>query len=209
MLSVFLVLLMMGGGSPIMPDVNSVLHLIGVEKGAHACPISENLALTAGHVCKGEPAEAPKEYRFETNDGTEGVVRCVWGWNSADLALMESSAKLRFYPIAQTRPEVGEMVFHLGYDWRKVEDVYGDRVWVGPITRVRAGHIYFKNAPDPGSSGTCTFDAAGEVEGIYEGWNSAQEMEINNQGAQVPKRVGSSVGVWGPWKPIMPVKKEE
>ena len=168
-------------------DYNSVLRLVG-DGAAHACPVTEHLALTAKHVGYDEEGK-PQSYRFDTRDGVAGTVTAVWRSASADLAMLYTEARLRAYTIAGQQLQPGDALSLLGYDWRKEENAYGERVWLGELLRVRAGHLVFKHPGEGGSSGSCVFNSAGEVEAINVGVKSTQDQ----------KGVGVAVSVVGAW----------
>lgn len=179
-------------------DYNSVLRLIGVWTAGHACPVTEHLALTAVHVAYDDDGK-PRSYRFSTRDGVEGTATAVWKSPYADLAMLYTESRLREYSIAEDAPAPGDALSLLGFDWRKNENAYGERVWQGKLFRTRAGHLIFEQPGEGGSSGSCVFNAAGEVIGINVGVKLTQDQ----QGA------GIAVSVVGPWKPELATPKDE
>ena len=180
-------------------DFNSVLRLMGYATAAHACPVTEHLALTARHVVSGDEDQM-RSYRFDTHDGVEGSVVPVWRADDADLALVYTEASLRYYPIATQAPQPGDLLSLMGYDWRKADDAYAERVWESVFLRQRAGTLIFKKPGEGGSSGSCVFNAAGEVVGVNIGVKSTQDQ----------RAVGVATSVVGAWMPKLelPAKKE-
>jgi V8-like Glu-specific endopeptidase len=89
-------------------------------------------------------------------------------------------------PVAANAPTPGTRVWLLGYRWNKAKDALADDRIEAHVTRVIANHLIFVPAGQPGSSGSCVLNDAGQVVGINEGGFSTDEHE----------EAGLAVGVW-------------
>jgi hypothetical protein len=171
-----------------LPVPRLSLSLIGANQMGHACAVSGEI-LTAGHVA------APKyggEYMFQSYAWTDGV---NGGWlHFEGVSPYRDLGKLHVdkgdVPVSQYRQEspatVGQHVtwYEYNYDPGYVLSV---RRRESKIERVQAGHIITGDAPNPGASGSCLFNARNEVIGIVT-WNVADS--------------GVSVDLTGQWWPF-------
>lgn len=176
-------------------NLSSTLHLIGTRTSATACPVGPHIALTARHVI--EPEEPPftlRSYRFSTDDFVAGVAQGREIFNEVDLGIMTTEETLRPYSFAAEAPEPGDMLYLLGYDWRKEKSAWASRYWVSEVIRTQAGHILFTDPAEPGTSGSCVMNASGEVVGIYLGAKQMHDLKL----------VGLAAAVYGKWKPAIP-----
>lgn len=173
-------------------DTGAVLHLIGYLPSAHACPVADTYALTGRHVAENLETGELRRYRFSTDDGLEGVVEPVAVLSETDLALMKvmtPDVKLRAYPVAAHRPQVGDQVAIAGYDWRDQKRAFATRTWDGEVLRIVAGNIVYKNPGEGGSSGSCVWNEQGEVVGIGVGFHSLSDQ----------RAAGLATAIWGLW----------
>ncbi len=166
------------------PNLDGVIRLHGRDSLAHACPLAKDRAITNAHVANSAHVWSVGE--------VSGVV------NAADTAshfrdLAWISPKLGefpvVYPISQAGPKVGEELFFVGYDWTNQDKALGSRVFKVKVIRSVAGHIAYKPAGAPGSSGSCVLNAKGEVVAVNKG-----AIELDDKA-----RIGVGVAIWGSW----------
>lgn len=186
---------------PLPPDLTGIVSLVGrYVRGAHACPVSETLALSNAHVADIAPFYLEpryQDYRWSDEAGNEGYLTPVWVARSADLALFKSDKPFRrFYPIAKERPAPGEFAWFLGFNFDNRKSAYEERTFKRRVLRTKAGNLMLDEAGTPGSSGSCILNAAGEV------------MAINAWGLDLKslEEIGIGPGVWGAWAPVLEEK---
>lgn len=173
------------------PDTDAILRVVGRFASAHACPVSETLALTSAHVTDLRPFDmALPAFPAAWSDGAgrEGWLRPLRVEVARDLALMQSDvAFARHYAVAATPPVAGEKLWTLAYDWRRWASMYGPRVLDVRVLRVVARTVIFAPELYPGSSGACVLNASGEVVAVNAAVHRADDS----------RAVGVAVGVWG------------
>lgn len=182
--------------------VKSSLRLLGRWSGAHACVVGPRLALTNGHVIDLRPYDndiPPFPYAYSDGAGNAGFVvpttdkegRVTGLERARDLATVEPLRADDVFAnplrVAREAPKVGDRVFLLGYSWKDKKSLLGDDVISAKVTRVVALHVAFYPSGQPGSSGSCLVNEAGEVVAINEGSYPTDDKD----------EVGISVGVWG------------
>lgn len=174
--------------TPDMTGIIGVSHRFGM---AHACPVSESIALTNAHVADPFPLE--KNAPVLTLRWSGGYLNPLSASWTEDVSLMfrpDSAAKFpRFYPQAQVAPNVGEQVWWVGYDWSKQTKAGKTRVFSANITSLSSGVIGLDKPTPPGSSGSCLLNAKGEVVGLI-AWGISLE---NDQDAAF------AVALYGKW----------
>ncbi len=154
---------------------------------ARGCPVGENTILTARHVVYGGATLIIPRWSVQ---GASGQAKLQQRLNSVDLALLSTKETLPvYYRISPTAPEVGAKVLVYGYNLGKKH--LPPRVVRTQVTAVFAGHLYYRNSPGPGSSGSCILDAETRV--VY-GINTGR---LGEHGA------GVGVAVWGKWNPLL------
>lgn len=172
-------------------DVSHVLHLQGQESGASACPVDAAYALTSGHVVMDyeKRAQGMRGYTFSSDSGMEGILKPVTLFEYADLGLVEPGIPFtHFYELSPDKPEEGDLVAFIGFDWRDKKRAFRTRVWETEILYTVAGTIIMKDPGEPGTSGSCVFLLKnGKVVGINRGYLTLDSGET----------VGTAVGVWG------------
>lgn len=186
------------------------LRLIGRFSTAHACPIEPRLALTNGHVIDQRPFdESVKPFPYAWSDGTgaSGFLVPLELERARDLArvapLREGDVFPNPLPLAARAPSPGERLKFLGYDWGTKKSAMADEVVEVKVTRVVALHVLFYPSGQPGSSGSCLVNEAGEVvainEGGYETDAEADMMPLMKWLRKLAKdnEAGLAVGVWG------------
>ncbi len=178
------------------PDLSGVLKLSTTSAIAHACPIGMDKALTNAHV-----VQASSEWLWGQGNGEEfhGIAVTDWTDGFRDLAQVVPSTETRFpkwYALAEKAPKIGEKVYFLGYDFRKQRDAYGPRTLTAKVTGMQNGMLVFDAPGNPGSSGSCILNEAGEVVAINK---SGRELDNGDQS-------GQGVAVWGKW---LQLKKPE
>lgn len=181
------------------PDTSGVVQLVGRFAAGHACPIGAERALTSAHVVDLRPFEGSVDlfpYRWQSK-GVSGVTSGGAVSLSADLAEIRPNRPFPVvYGVAKNPPSPGDRVWIQGYDFRKGKDAYGPRIWEVKVLRVIAGHIIMDRAADEGTSGSCVFNASGEVVGILN-WG----VRVHNG-----DEVGVAAGIWGSFLPRSPLE---
>jgi hypothetical protein len=177
------------------PDLSGMLRLTNGSGLAHACPTSMDRAFTNRHVVQGGT-----QWIWGTGDGelSHGIAE-VEGLASQirDLAVVKPISEMRFphwYPLAKEAPKVGDKVYFVGYEFKNEKEAFGPKRFTGVVTRLFNGHLIFKSNGQPGSSGSCVLNEAGETVAINQG---GRTTENNGQ-------AGLGVGVWGNWLTLKP-----
>lgn len=170
------------------------LRLVGRFAAGHACPIEPRVALTNGHVVDMRPFDPTvKPYPYAWSDGTgaSGFLVPYELENARDLARVQPLREGDVFPhplrVAQNPPQAGDRVWLLGFDWANRKRAMADDVIEARVTRVVALHVMFTPSGQPGSSGSCLLNDAGEVVGVNEGGYDTDVHEV----------AGLAVGVWG------------
>lgn len=171
------------------------LRLIGRFNAGHACAIAPRVALTNGHIVDLRPFDAgisPYPFAWSDGSGAAGFLVPTRGGleRGRDLAAVEPYGEGSFphyLPLASAAPKPGDRVFFLGYDWSNRKKAMGDEVVEAKVTRVVALHVVFIPSGQPGSSGSCVVNEAGEVVAINEGGYPSDDGET----------VGIAIGVYG------------
>lgn len=170
-----------------VPNLDGVLRLFSRDSLAHACPISATEALTNAHVAN--------EYFVWSSRGVSGTLAPGHDSSYRDLSWIKPEGETQFptwYPIATEAPVEGQRLWFVGYDWRDSGKAFGPRVFSVEVIRVIGGHVAYKPAGVPGSSGSCVLNEKGEVVAINKGGLDLEDKS----------RVGIAVGIWGPWLQI-------
>lgn len=202
MLSLALTLLLASPPPAVDALVKGSLRLLGRWSGAHACPLEPRYALTNGHVVDLRPFDAdvpPFPFAYSDGLGNAGFLVPTTGEDgrttglerARDLASVEPLRKgdvfARPLPVAANPPQAGDRVYLLGFSWKNKKTLLDDDVIEAKVTRVVALHVAFFPSGQPGSSGSCIVNEAGEVVAINEGGYPTDDGE----------EVGIGVGVWG------------
>lgn len=178
---------------PQPPSLDHVVRLVGRYGIAHACPIAPTTALTNAHVVDLRPFDPSVPlypHRFETVDGQQiGLAVAERVSQGEDLALIQLSREVPYYPIATNAPEKGDTLYWAGYDWSKRKRFGDSLLMQGRVVNLIAGSIVIDTETMSGSSGGCVLNADGEVVGVV-AWGLSDES-----GGEVT----IAVGVWGPW----------
>jgi hypothetical protein len=180
-------------------DMNGVLHLMGRHNIGHACPIDENVALTAAHVTDSRwwddtPLSA---FRYSNDNGQSGIALPAGVHSEVDLGWIKVGPDpVTFYEVSNIPPVEDDKIFWVEYNTKKEKNAFETERRESRVLRVVAGHIYMKDPPKSGASGGCLFNESGKVVGIVtSGWYVGFTREPN---------VGGAVGVWGKWLPDRP-----
>jgi hypothetical protein len=176
------------------PDTTGVLAIMGKYSIAHACPVSENLALTAAHVIDPRPfdKETPLHGSRWSAAGEEGLIDSDAVLRESDLGFISSLKPFpAFYQHAEEAPEVGETLWLVGYNWSGAKEAFAEKIIRVEVVRLVAGHLIFNRAGQPGSSGSCVLNSRGELVGI----------NVAGMGVGYKEEVGIAVSVWGAWWP--------
>ena len=176
----------------IPPDVSRIISVIGPGSVAHACPISPNLALTAGHVVRDvEPGGGSTTHAYRAENGEwAGFVDPAMASDYEDAGFLRAETPFPSWYTFALRPALpGERLWWLGYDWSKKSRAFQRRVFSGRVINVIAGSIILDVPTPPGSSGSCVLDSSGKVIGTI-AWSHEQEDS---------SQVAVAVGMWAPW----------
>lgn len=152
--------------APIAPPVVitiPAMSLIGRTGFAHACPAG-GVIYTAAHVAEmvtSEGAAVPLSYMWQQGEH-EGVTRPFLVSFQRDLAILEVTGEPIYFPLAALPPKEGDPVYWFAFEY---DPIHVTKVQ-GAVNALMAGHVSFSPAPTPGSSGSCIFNAKGEVVGI-------------------------------------------
>jgi hypothetical protein len=200
---------------PSPPDTSKIVKVVGRWTIASACPVALRHALTAAHVIDPRPFDQYPGYvplvwqqggrggvfnvyqkqTFAMNGGQPSIESRPDVSMMRDIATLQTESDLDFYPIATVPPEPGDTLYMTGYDWRSKRGAFADRVWVVKLLRIVAGHLIFDPAGEPGTSGSCILNGAGEVVGI----NIAGKVVGSPMGrlsfVGEPEQVGIGVGI--------------
>jgi hypothetical protein len=95
-----------------------------------------------------------------------------------------------YYKHAATVPVVGDEVYWVEYARNKKKDFFESDVKKGKVLLILSGHIVIDGKPEPGASGGCLFNSAGEVVGIVT-W----QIQTSNG------PIGIAASLAGPWWP--------
>lgn len=171
----------------VMPSVDDVVRVIGATGFAHACSLKGGRLATNRHVI-----ENMWTLRWSDGSGNEGTAEVEIQSPSADLAILHitSGKPSHEYPVATQRPAIGDRVVLRGYRYDGRKNVLSERRVETKVSQVEAGHIVYEQSGFSGSSGSCVFNAAGEVIGI-----NAWAIPTETRGEDV----GLAVGLWGAW----------
>ena len=176
---------------PTAPDMDAILRVIGRFSTAHACPVSADLALTSAHVTDVRPFDRMMPAfpaAWSDGAGRDGWLTPLRVEIARDLALMQSDRPFaRWYVVAAVGPAVGDRLWTLGYDWRRRPTMYGPRLHDVRVLRVVARTVVFEPEIQPGASGACVLNVAGEVVAVNVAVHRAEDE----------RSVGVAVGVWG------------
>lgn len=202
MLSLALVLFIAAPSPAVDALTKGSLRLLGRFSGAHACPTEPRIALTNGHVIDLRPFDADVPafpYAYSDGAGNSGFLvpttdkdgRTTGLERGRDLATVEPLREGDVFAnplrVASNPPQTGDRVFLLGFSWKNKKSLLDDDVIEAKVTRVVALHVAFYPSGQPGSSGSCIVNEAGEVVAINEGAYSTDDGD----------EVGLGVGVWG------------
>lgn len=178
------------------PDTSRTMALVGRFGVGHGCPVDPGFVLTASHVVDPHPFDqgAPRQvYRWSDEDGHEGYLEPASNGAGADLAAMTPVGEplAHWYEIAETRPLPGDTLWLVAFDRSSQDRAFAAVAVPVVVVRVVAGHVVFKPAGTPGSSGSCLLDPSGRVVGI-----NVWGVRV---GAFMQSEVGVAVAVWGGW----------
>jgi S1-C subfamily serine protease len=177
-----------------VPNLDGEVRLHGRDSLAHACPLAKDRAITNAHV-------ANSAHVWSVGEVSGVVDSADRPSHFRDLAWV--SPKLGQFPVtfqvSQSGPKVGDTLYFVGYDWTSQDKALAPRVFKVKVIRSVAGHIAYKPAGSPGSSGSCVLNEKGEVVAVNKG---AIELEDK-------ARIGVGVAIWGSWLQLGEVRAEK
>lgn len=143
-----------------------VLRLIGPTSIGHGCLV-DGVPYTARHA-------TDDIYNFEDLSGVAGQFEITMRHPGADVAFGMLSRRLSTNPdpnpesatYATFTPQAGEEVFWYEYDMSSPDHFFRPLRRQSRIVQVLAGHIFIKDPPQDGASGSCVFNSAGGVIGM-------------------------------------------
>lgn len=174
------------------PDTSHVAAVLGRFAAAHACPINDHFMLTNAHVidqAPGNPDFAYQSYRWTTDAGEFGQLTPLGTIAGVDLALMQSTPIEKWYERSTTPPLTGDKLWLVEFDYSSRDKAFASHPVQVEVTRLLAGHIFYKPIGKPGSSGSCVLNEEGKLVGINLGGYS---LEANGD-------IGLAVAVYGDW----------
>lgn len=178
-----------------IPDLSGILKLTNGKSMAHACPTSMDRAYTNAHVA-GDGGTVI--WGVGDGESSHGLARLEGGVDEfRDLVVIKPITVQRFpqwYPLAHDAPKVGDRIYFLGFEFKNEQEAFGPKQFKGVVTGLFNGHLIFKSAGQPGTSGSCILNEAGETVAINQGGKDTE-----NQG-----EAGIGVGVWGDWLSLKP-----
>jgi len=170
------------------------LALLGLPGAAHACPLlvdGVGHVVTASHVAwrlttdgMGQEVWIPNIYLIEGAAGQIGLAMGEAHHLATDLSYLQTDLELTEWYARGNLPAVGDVVTWVEYDFSKPERAYQPKARSSKVLGTRLSHIFLKEVPESGASGTCVFNAAGEVVGII-AWRQRVGMD----------EIGVAVGV--------------
>lgn len=178
-----------------------IVSVIGTSSAGHACPVTPELAITAGHVVESHRAFGPPDrqaYRGESSEWAGFLdPEFASGYEDAGFLRAVDRPFPTVFEFALRAPVPGERLWWVGYDWRKQKNAGVRRVFSGRVVAIVAGSIFFDAPTDPGSSGSCVLNSEGKIVAV-----TAWAM-----GLQDETRTAVAVGLWAPWFSGPPQKK--
>jgi Trypsin-like peptidase domain len=154
--------------APTKPDMSKIVRVSGRWTLGSACPIGPHTALSAAHVVDPRPfdREIPLSPVVFSQGPLIDTFRAEYSFAHRDLAVLTTESTLEYYRIAVARPQAGDSLYLTGFDWRDVKRAFADRMWEVKDLRVVAGLLIYTPPGDPGTSGSCVLNQAGEVVAI-------------------------------------------
>jgi trypsin-like peptidase len=173
------------------PDTTKIISVSGRFALAHVCPIGPDVAVTAAHVVDPSPLNPQVSVYPLRGSNFEGSwILSPWRvYQHEDIALVSpivGGTFPNYYHLASAPPSIGEKLYWLGFDWREKGKAFARRVFSGEVLRLVASLIILDTKTDPGSSGSCILNQAGEVVGVI---SFGKEMDD-------AKEITGGVGVW-------------
>lgn len=167
------------------PDMSRIISVMGPSSVAHACPVTADLAVTAGHVAQTRNpfgAHHLMAYRGQAENWV-GFLDAEFASDYEDGGTLRRDSDSEPFPapyeFALREPAVGERLWWMGFDWRKGKAAFARRVFSGKVQRTVAGNIIMDTATPGGSSGSCVLDASGKVVGVIAwGWDTEDGQEV-------------------------------
>jgi len=180
---------------PSQVDVSYTFRLRHYGATGSGCAVN-GLTLTSRHLV--DPRKAADfgpvhkvRFRFEFLDGkTEGRGYSHLISNHADLATVVLDKEPPFgYAKLAAKPQPGDDVLWMEYDWRKQDDYYAQRGRKSTVIRTTLGLVLLKDPPSNGASGGCAYNINGDVMGLMTFYDDTEDNKTS----------GGVVGLWGHW----------
>lgn len=181
-------------------DISRAVTLAGYDGLARGCPISPLLILTARHVArssKDDNGNIENSYMRMEYMGRVGQARYLSHALTSDIAYMVPSFPLeQHYTLSSQPARMGDIVLFLDFN-RDVGKAMEDILIKVKVQRVVAGHLYFSGIGDPGASGSCVWNQAGDVVGIMSAISPLVTYKATRDGnPKVNTLLGRAVSVW-------------
>jgi len=191
-----------GADDPV-PNMQSVLRVIGRFGISHACAVTDSIALSAAHVLDPFPSAQTGLFGgyYQDYDGNIGRVDAFGVSADRDLGVFNLAKGVPFKPskIALRSPYPGERIWIRGYELRNKKAALSMRLWHTKVLQSIAGHLILEDPVDHGTSGGCAYDERGDLVGIA----SSQYMIGNRRNDGFIQRLVDAelitivVGIWG------------
>ncbi len=163
-------------GSPASTDYPISIEVVRFKAFAHVCPTAPKEAFTACHTVTF--SESSPEFALVPlywKGGTLGATQWNRTLDVARVEPMEGSDFPYYFPISPVDPKIGDKVRITGFNYDRG---MANRNMEVKIINILAGRILvFDGSPAEGSSGSCVFNAEGEVVAINHGYLKKSEDE--------------------------------
>ncbi len=184
------------GDPPVPPHSFSFRHF---RASGHGCAVN-GVTITNRHMVDprrpGDFSPPHKiRFRYEFPDGTVGIGYSKKLANAADIAIVVLDKEPASYAILGDKPELGDHLTWVEYDFRKRANVFQPRVRRGKVVTIMSGHIYLDQDVVNGASGGCMYSEDGKVVGII----TAKKRTNDRKWSAVATAL---YGDW--WKDIVP-----
>ena len=131
----------------------------------HGCPVDDAI-FTARHLVQPSPQMPPTGVTFRDEAGVVRVARTLGTSWAEDVAIIDPGGAVLTYYEMGPEPTPGEVVYWWEYAQVAGPDILRAKLRGAPLLRAPAGHLVLSESPVPGASGSCAFNAQGQVVGI-------------------------------------------
>lgn len=184
-----------GKDKPEQVDVSYTFRMRHYGATGSGCAVN-GMTITNRHMI--DPREAEDfgplhkvRFRFEfMRQGTRGRGYSKTVSNHADLAIVVlDKDPPSGYAKLGPKPQPGDVISWVEYDWRKQDDLYAQRRRSAEVIRTTMGMALVKEGPSSGASGGCAYDSNGDVVGLMTFYRNTEDR----------KQSGGIEALWGDW----------